>query len=199
MAAPSYDWLDSMIWSVGIASVLIGVIGLKYKVSRGVPDGGVQEFTAFGVILLIIGVFLFVSGLAIGIMWPFPMSGGVYNVLFSGASALGGIMLISIAYGLLRQVDFRPISYAALFFGVYLLVAAYSIASYRLTRTPEFSTLIFALLGITSILSLPAVHVRNPWILRIFGVLAIVTGLLWMFEGAMATYGHTAPPPKTTT
>jgi len=198
MATPSYDWLDSMIWSVGISSILIGVAALRTKLSQGKIDNH-NEIAPLTYVLLLIGVFLFVSGLAIGIIWPFPMSGGVYNVLFSGASALGGIVLLSISTALLRNSDLRFISYLAFFFGIYLFVAAYSIASYRLTRTPEFSSVIFALLGLSSVLSLPAVYTGNKTLLRVFGIVVIITGLLWLYEAANVTYGHLAPPPPTTT
>jgi len=201
MAAPAYDWLDSMIWSVGIASVVIGVSALKSKINNGVADDGNNGsfLGASAFLLLLIGLFLFVSGLAIGIIWPFPMSGGVYNVLFSGASALGGIMLIAISITLIRKVDLRILSYGALLFGIYLFDVAYSIASYKLTKTPDFSATIFSVLGLASILSVPATHLRNTWILRIFAVVAIVAGLLWLFEAYNVTYSHLAPPPPQTT
>jgi len=196
MTTPAYDWLDSMIWGVSMASVVIGVSALKSKINNGVADDGNNGafLGASAFLILLIGVFLFVSGLAIGIMWSFPMVGGVYNVLFSGASALGGIILIAISVALIRRADLRVISYGALLFGIYLLDVAYSIASYRLTRTPDFSATIFAALGVASILSVPATHLRNTWILRIFAIVAIIAGLLWLFEAYNVTYSHLAPP-----
>jgi uncharacterized membrane protein len=68
-----------------------------------------------------------------------------------------------------------------------------------LTRTPEFSSVIFALLGLSSVLSLPAVYTGNKTFLRVFGIVVIITGLLWLYEAANVTYGHLAPPPPTTT
>ncbi|MEM1650137.1 MAG: DUF981 family protein [Sulfolobales archaeon] len=200
MAAPSYDWLDSVIWAVGISSILIGAAGLKYRIREGgMLDGSAQELSSFGIVLALTGVFLFISGLAIGIMWPFPMSGGIYNVIFSGSSALGGIMLLAIAYGLFRSLDFRPLSYIAFFFGIYLIVVAYTILSFNLTREPLFSAILYIMLGLTSIISLPAFHLRSSTALRIFGILAIITGLLWIYMGANTTYSHATPPPPTTT
>ncbi|MGC9009407.1 MAG: hypothetical protein ACP5I7_02175 [Sulfolobales archaeon] len=40
MTTPAYDWLDSMIWSASMASVVIGVSALKSKINSGVADDG---------------------------------------------------------------------------------------------------------------------------------------------------------------
>ena len=189
-----------MIWSIGIASFSIGVLALKtnYNSSNGDIDPN-SDHRGAALLLLIIGVFLFVSGLAIGIMWPFPMSGGVYNVLFSGSSALGGIILIAISLTLLQRGSFKTLSIGAALFGIYLLVVAVAISSYHLTKEPEFSALIFALLGVTAIYSAIPMHVPNKWLLRGFAFLAIITGILWIYFAAQVTLSHAAPPPLSTT
>jgi uncharacterized membrane protein len=92
------DFLDTMAWDIAISGILlaVGSIELRYNsltASIEEKDGPLKR--GFAVAIGACGFYLFLSGVAISFIWPFAISGGVYNVLFGGIATLGGLVLLA--------------------------------------------------------------------------------------------------------
>jgi uncharacterized membrane protein len=127
-------------------------------------------------------------------MWPYAFSGGVYNLLFGGAATLGGLLLIAISMAFYTNRGLKAISYFAVVLGLYLIIDAYSILNYNLTRNPMFSAVLYAAPAVATFLSVPATHTDNIQLRRLFAISAFLFALAWLYFAANVTIGHLQPP-----
>jgi uncharacterized membrane protein len=199
MALP-FDYLDSMAWSIVASAVLVGIaaIRLPFKASEDtVEDKGKHLRMGLAVALGATGFYLFITGLAISITWPFASSGGVYNILFGGAASLGGLVILATSVTLAINASLKAVSYFAVVVGLYLVVDAYAIMSYGLTRADGRLIAILAYGGaaLASFLSVPATHSDNKYLRWLFAVFAFLFALAWLAQAGTFTWGHLAPPP----
>lgn len=119
-------------------------------------------------------------------------------MLFGGAAALGGLVVLSTAAALYFGHGLQATSYFAFVVGLYLIVDAYSIISYstdavKITREPLLSALLYLAPATAMVLSVPAVHLQNKWTRRIFGVFALLFAVAWLYFAYTVTYGHLKP------
>ena len=150
-----------MAWSIVVSAVLVGIaaIRLPYKASEDtVEDRGKPLRKGLVIALGASGFYLFITGLAISITWPFAASAGAYNILFGGAASLGGLVILATAVTLAMNGSLKAVSYFAVVVGLYLAVDAYSIMSYGLTRadTRWLAVSSYAAAALASFLSVPA-------------------------------------------
>ncbi len=194
-----FDYLDSMMWSIVASGVLLGIamLRLRYKASSdSVEDEGKNLAKGLAIPLGAAGLYLFVTGIAISLTWPFgAISGGVYNVLFGGAAALGGLVLLSASVALFLGRGLQAVSYFAVVVGLYLIVDAVSILNYQLTREPTLSALLYLAPAAATFLSVPATHIDNKWLRRLFAVFAFLFAVAWLVFASQVTLGHLEPPP----
>jgi len=199
MALP-FDYLDSMAWSIVASALLVGIaaIRLPYKASEDtVEDKGKPLRTGLAVALGASGLYLFITGVAISITWPFSASGGAYNILFGGAASLGGLVILATSAALAINGSLKAVSYFAVVVGLYLVVDAYAIMNYGLTRadTRWLAASSYAAAAVASFLSVPATHIDNKWLRWLFAVFAFLFALAWLAQAYNFTWGHLAPPP----
>ena len=86
------DFLDTMAWDVALSGILLAAaaITLRYEPSTSLIEEKNRSLRqGFGAALGLCGFYLFLSGVTISFVWPFTISGGVYNVLFGGIATLG--------------------------------------------------------------------------------------------------------------
>ena len=191
------DFLDVMAWDVSVSAFLLcmGAIMLHYKSSTGLvdenADGGLRR--GFAVAAGASGFYLFISGLAIGFIWPFTISGGVYNVLFGGIATLGGLVLLTSAIMLFLNVNLKPVSYFAAVAGLYAFVDAYSMLKFSLTSSPLLSALGYMSFTAPALLSVPATHLSNKWWRWLFVIFALIFAIAWLYQAATFTYLHLNP------
>jgi uncharacterized membrane protein len=205
MAAPNFDYLDSMMWSIAASGLMVGIAALRlhYKASSdSFEEEGKNVRTGLGMALGLAGFYLFLTGISISFKWPFTSSGGIYNILFGGSAALAGLVLLATSAAFLLGRGLQGASYLALLTGIYLLVDAYSIFTYstggvKVTSDPMLSTLVFLAPAAPLILSVPATHTDNKWLRWLFAIFAFLFGIAWLYMAAKTTYGHLAPPPPT--
>lgn len=200
MAAPNFDYLDSMMWSIAASGIILGVafLRLRYKASSDSFDEEQKNIsTGLGIALGATAFYLFITGISISFTWPFGFSGGVYNILFGGVSTLGGLVLLSVSAALLLRKGLQACSYFALVVGIYLIVDAYSIFTYGLTSDPTKSTLLYLAPAAAMILSVPATHIQNKWARWVFAIFAFVFAIAWLYFGYTVTPSHLKPPPPT--
>lgn len=205
MAAPNFDYLDSMMWSIAASGIILGVaaLRLRYKASSDSIDEEQKNLASgFGVALGATGFYLFITGISISFNWPFTSNGGVYNILFGGASALGGLVLLTVAAALFFRRGLQACSYFALVLGIYLLVDAITIfnsngLAVKLTSDPIKSTLLYLAPVAPLILSVPATHIQNKWARWVFAIFAFVFAIAWLYFGYATTPSHLKPPQPT--
>ena len=193
------DFLDSMAWDVAAAAALLGVTMLKlpYKASSGsVNAEGRNIRIGLAAAIGASGLYLFLTGIAISFIWPFgAISGGLYNVLFGGVAALGGLLLLAISVVLFLNSSLAPVSYFAVVVGTYAVVGAYAMVSYGLTKEPLVSALGYLAFAVTAFLSVPATHSDNRWLRWLFAAFAFLFALAWVIQAAGFTLEHLQPPP----
>jgi len=182
--------LDSMAWDIGISAVLLGIAALRlpYKASSGsVENEGRNLRLGFATAIGASGLYLFINGIAISLTGPFP---GVYPILFGGVSSLGGLVLLATSIALFLNAGLSAVSYFAFVAGLYAVVDAYAMVRIRLTRTPELSALAYLAFAAAAFLSVPATHLDNKWLRRLFAVFAFLFAIPWLYEGVLFTLGH---------
>jgi uncharacterized membrane protein len=195
LAAPPFDYLDSMMWSIVASAIILGVaaLRLRYKASSDSIDEEQKNLsTGLGIALGATGFYLFITGISISFTWHF--SGG-YPILFGGVGALGGLVLLSGAVALFLRRGLQACSYFALVLGLYLIVDAYSIwtSSPQLTKSPLESTLLYLAAAAPSILSVPAFHIENKYGRWVFAIFAFLFAIGWLYFAASTTPTHLAP------
>ena len=198
MAAPSFDLLDSMMWSIVAIAVFLGVGGLRlpYKASSGSINKEAEgQRIGLAITLAATGFYLFIAGFFISVRWPFPFAGGVYNVLYGGSASLAGLVVLSISAALFLNNGLKAVSYFAAVLGLYLVVDAMSIITYGLSTNPALTTVYYLAAAASSFLSVPAMHTDNKWLRRLFAGVAFLFALLWFYNAATTTLAHLAPPP----
>jgi uncharacterized membrane protein len=192
----AYDFLDTMAWDVAISGVLliVGSIALRYD-SLSAPIDEKSSSLKRGVALAIgaCGFYLFLSGVAISFIWPFAISGGVYNVLFGGVATIGGLVLLAGALALFLNVDLRPVTYLAAVAGVYSVVDAYAIVSNGLTSSPLLAALGYLSFSAPAFLSVPAAHSKSKLWRWLFTLFAFVFAVAWLYQAANFTLAHLQP------
>jgi len=193
-----FDYLDSMAWDIVVSAVLLGVAALRlpYKASSdSVEEGGKNLRIGFAAAIGASGLYLFITGMAISFTWPFSMSGGVYNILFGGVAALGGLVLLATSVALFLNAGLSAVSYFAVVVGLYSVVGAIAMVNYRLTTSPELSALGYLSFAAASLLSVPATHSDNKWLRWLFAVFAFLFAIAWLYQATNFTWRHLLPPP----
>jgi uncharacterized membrane protein len=191
-----FDFLDSMAWDVAISAVLLGLSSLllPYKPLEGcVDDVARNKRIGFSVCIGASGFYLFLSGVAISLMWPFDLNNGVYNVLFGGIAALGGLVLVAGSIVLYVNASLKPVTYLAAVAGLYGIVDAYAIIAHSLTSEPLISALAYLSFAAPAILSVPAFHSEDRRWRIVFSVFAFLFAAAWLLEASSFTLAHLTP------
>ena len=191
-----FDFLDTMAWVVAIGGVLlaIGSIVIDYNsLIASIKEKNSSLKVGFAVAIGACGFYLFLSGVAISFKWPFVISNGVYNVLFGGIAALGGLVLLAGSITLFINADLRPITYLAAIAGLYSVVDAYAIVSNSLTRSPLLAALGYLSFAAPAFLSVPATHSRNKFWRWLFTLFVILFAAVWLYQAANFTLDHLQP------
>ena len=192
----AYDFLDSMAWVVSISGFLLALaaISLRYKpTTASIEEKDMHFRVGFGAAIALCGSYLFLTGLSISFTWPFAISSGVYNILFGGIAALGGLVLLAGAIVLFFNGNPRPVSYFAAAVGFYAIVDAYAIFTYGLTSSPLLSALGYLSFAAPAVLSVPAAHLENKVWKWLFIVFLILFTAAWFYQAANFTFAHLNP------
>jgi len=198
-----FDYLDSMAWDIVVAAILLGVaaIRLPYKASSGsVEEHGKNLRVGLAVAIGASGLYLFLTGLAISITWPYAaVAGGLYNVLFGGIATLGGLLLLATSAALFFNASLSAVSYFAAVIGLYAVVDALAMVTYNLTSSPLLAALGYLSFAVTTFLSVPAFHSDNKWLRWLFAIFSFLFAIAWLYQASQFTWGHLKPPTPTPT
>jgi len=193
VAAPAFDYLDSMMWIIGASGIILGVaaLRLRYKASTDSIDEEQKNMSkGLGVALGATGFYLFIASMGINFGWHF--SGGS-NILFGGVGALGGLVLLSVSAALYLGRGLQACSYFAGVLGLYLVSDAYSIWTYHLTSDPTKSTLVYLAPAAALLLSVPAVHIESRWSRYVWAIFAFLFAGAWLYFAMTTTPSHLHP------
>lgn len=148
----------------------------------------------FALTALSIGIISALMTLHMFIFKPIPSH---YVELFG--IGLGIYSLLFIAGGLALYVgnDLRVISYLAAIGGLLMLQAANATLSFSLTRNPSLTATLFILSALAAFSLVASTHTKTgtkPWKVAtiVVAVLAISMGIIALFIGVNAYYGHIA-------
>jgi uncharacterized membrane protein len=191
------DFLDTMAWSVAVSATLfaIGSLTLPYDTeSCSIKETAKNLRLTFAAVAGVLGLYMFISGISIGIIWPFTFSGGIYNVLFGGIATFGGLILLAGSATLFLNGNARPLSYLAAIGGLYAVIDAVAMLYHGHTLVPVVSALSYLSFAATAFLSVPATHSRNRLWLRIFAISSFIFAAFWIFQAANFTWSHLIPP-----
>jgi uncharacterized membrane protein len=186
-----------MAWDVALSAVLLalGALTLPYDSKQGhVDESAGHTRMGFAVAAGAAGFYLFLSGIAISFIWPFAITGGVYNILFGGVATLGGLVFLAGAVALARNADLRPVTYFAAVVGVYAMVDAYAIMLYNLTSSPLTSALAYLSFAAPAILSVPLSRLGGKRWRMVFALFAFLFAAAWLIQAASFTLAHLKPP-----
>jgi uncharacterized membrane protein len=192
-----FDFLDTMAWDVAVSGVLlaVGSIALRYNsLTASIEEESRQLKLGFAIAIGACGFYLFLSGVVISFIWPFTISGGVYNVLFGGIASLGGLVLLAGAFALFLNANLRPVTYLAAIAGLYSVVDAYAIVTNGLTSSPLLAALGYLSFAAPAFLSVPAAHSKSRLWRWLFTVFALVFAAAWLYQAANFTLAHLQPP-----
>jgi uncharacterized membrane protein len=193
---PPIDFLDTMAWSVAVSATLfaIGSLTLPYDAeSCSIKETAKSLRLTFAVIAGVLGLYMFISGISIGVLWPFTFSGGIYNVLFGGIATFGGLILLAGSATLFLNGNARPLSYLVAIGGLYAVIDAVAMLYHGHTTVPVVSALSYLSFAATAFLSVPATHSKNRLWLRVFAISAFVLAAIWLFQASSFTWEHLIP------
>lgn len=192
------DPLD--IWLTTMGGVLLALAYWLYLnyLSKAQIDERIAVNRAFGVFLIIYGIYAMASGLWATFTWPFP---GPYNILFSDAWPFFGVA--ALVLGLINYLkEFAAPEGKTLHYirGALIGVAAVSLPPllygldiwmYGLTKEPEIAGLMFVLIGLAGLLS-PLLTVRRTQrgIAILLLIFIAVAALIALFIGVSAAFAH---------
>ncbi len=141
-----------------------------------------------GYYYLAIGIYSFITGLWASFTWPLP---GPYNIILSDPWPLFGLAFILLGLQNIFNLNLRGILYGVSALGLPIVFYGVSILRYGLTRSPVFSGLMFLAIGFTALLSpLLAFETTKKFSAYIFIILLLVGGILAIFTGYNAVFGH---------
>jgi uncharacterized membrane protein len=193
LAAPAFDYLDSMMWSIAASGIILGIaaLRLRYKASTDSIDEEQKNIASgLGVALGATGFYLFIASMGINFGWHFS-SGS--DILFGGVGALGGLVLMSVAAALFLRRGLQACSYFAAVLGLYLVSDAYSIWTYGLTSDPTKATLVYLAPAAALLLSPFAVHFESRWSRWIWAIFAFLFAGAWLYFAMTTTPAHLHP------
>jgi len=190
LAAPAFDYLDSMMWSIAASGIILGVaaLRLRYKASTDSVDEGQKNISSgLGIALGATGFYLFITSIYFSFGWHLP---GSYNILFGGVGALGGLVLLCVAAALYLGRGLQACSYFGAVLGLYLISDAYSIHTFALTSDPLKSTLVYLAPAVALLLTIPAVHIESKWVRYLWAIAAFIFAGAWLYFAMTTTPSH---------
>ncbi|MEM1599066.1 MAG: DUF981 family protein [Pyrobaculum sp.] len=178
------DPLDLWLQILGVSLLLIAYWVYRNYVKQ--PDPSFNKAFSMGAIPL--GLYILATGIWATATWPFP---GPYNILYSDAWPLFGVVLISLGlaswFGHVQRVLFY--AYAGLSLPIFVYGVA--IAYFHLTQEPEVAAAMYVLIGLAGLLSpLLAVGRGGRPAAYLIIVLLIAAAAIALFLGVNVTFAH---------
>ena len=179
------DPLDT--WLMLLAATLFAAAAYVYFTLIRPLKEQEQLNRGFGVYFLGVGIYALATGIWATITWPFP---GPYNIVLMDPWAIFGVACLVLGLSLLLRIDLAFTSLGFAFLGILPAVYGLAILNYRLTRTPELTFTMYFFTGLAVLLSPIFFHKKNKTLAYIAVALLVIAGLIALFIGVNATFGH---------
>jgi putative membrane protein len=167
---------------VNMAAGLLVLAGFVF-VSAGKGDckKWCPPFAATGLIALLGGVHMTLT-------WPLP---GSYNILFGEMSVLLGAVFLGMALATSREWGLLPIGLYAVLPGAVAVLLGIRVIDLGMTKSPILAGCGFMLSGLSGVLLLPVVWLKNSRVVRSLASLVILAAaVIWVLVGFGAYWGH---------
>jgi len=155
---------------------LVKPLAEKEKLDRG-----------FGAYYLAVGVYALATGVWATITWPFP---GPYNIVLMDPWAIFGVACLVLGLSLLMRIELMYTSLGFAFLGIIPIAHGLGILTYRLTRTPELTFLMYFLTGLSVLLSPVFFYKKSKTLAYLAIAFLVVAGIIALFIGVNAVFGH---------
>lgn len=201
------DNLAYSLFSISFASfLLLYTIISMYLVYRRGRKNYIEYLGSASVPLLLIGLFMVVTGLWGQFTWPLP---GSYNTLFYDPLLSLGLLLVGFFFAVRYKVRLAYLGFFGLLVGLMVIVYGYQGYQIGLTSAPIMMLAMYIFYGASGILAYPVSliadrlpgHKRGTvWIgwyvlLFAFCIVLLVAGLLSAGTGYFAVSQHLLTPP----
>jgi putative membrane protein len=146
------DILTSQLISIGFAGLLVVYLAIEGYLAYKHKEPLIEKAYAASIPLLIVGLYIFITGLYSQFIWPLP---GSYNILFYDIYTLLGVIVLALAFALKYKSELHYIGFIALLFGFFVIYYGYIGYSLGMTSAPLGMLAMYSLFGIGSIASYP--------------------------------------------
>jgi putative membrane protein len=176
-------------------NLVAGTVLLAYYLWKGLDAEDQKPYAAaFG----LTGLLSLTLGLRLAFTWPLP---GSYNVGYSDATTLFGVVFLATAISLAMGWDLKPVALYAFFAGVDAVIVGIRIWSLQLGKEPLVAAIGFILAGLGGIFAFPFFQwFRDNKAIRWIAILILLaTAAIWAatFYGAlwehMANFANWVP------
>lgn len=158
-----------------------------------------KNIQSLAVPMLVLGIFDAVSGFVMSFTWPLP---GAYNILFGDPILFVGLIMVSAAIMIFKNMDLKVLSVLGFLLGIYILIEAFGIISIPGLETGLDQVLavgFYICAGLSALLS-PMIYM-NPktqggkYAYYLLIALLVLTALAALVIGYGGVYGHLLAPP----
>ena len=186
------DPLAVMLLAAGASAAIIALYFIMVVKQK-------KNIQGLAVPMLMLGIFNAVSGFIMSFGWPLP---GAYNILFGDPILFLGIIMVSAAIMIFKNMDFKVLSVLGFLLGIYVLIEAFGIISIPGLETGLDKVLavgFYVFAGLSALLS-PMIYLnpktqRGKYAYCLLAALLILTALAALVIGYGAVYSHLLAPP----
>jgi uncharacterized membrane protein len=192
-----------MAWSIVASGIIVAVAAfrLRYDTSTdSFEEANKNVARGLGIALGTTGFYLFLTGITISFMAQFAQT---YNILFGGVATLAGLVIMSLAAVFYLGHGLQAVSYFGFVVGLYLAIDAVAIFSTRnsttakLTSDPLEATLLYLASAGVLLWTPFAAHIKSKYARWVFGILAFLFAMAWLYFAYNTTLTHLGAFPST--
>lgn len=169
-------------------NLVAGTVLLAYYLWNGLDAEDQKPYAAaFG----LTGLLSLTLGLRLAFTWPLP---GSYNVGYSDATTLFGVVFLATAISLAMGWDLKPVALYAFFAGVDAVIVGIRIWSLQLGQEPLVAAVGFVLAGLGGVFAFPFFQwFRDNKVIRWIAILILLaTAAIWAVTFYAALWAHLA-------
>lgn len=169
-------------------NLVAGTVLLAYFLWKGLDAEDQKPYAAaFG----LTGLLSLTLGLRLAFTWPLP---GSYNVGYSDATTLFGVVFLATAIALAMGWDLKPVALYAFFAGVDAVIVGVRIWSLQLGQEPLVAAIGFVLAGLGGVFAFPFFQwFRDNKVIRWIAILILLaTAAIWAATFYAALWAHLA-------
>jgi putative membrane protein len=169
-------------------NLVAGTVLLAYYLWRGIDEKDQRPYAAA---FFVVGLLSLTTGLRLAFTWPLP---GSFNVGYSDATSLFGIVFLGAAIALSQGWSLVPVTVYAFFAGIDAIIVGVRILSLGLGQEPLIAAAGFVLAGLGGVGSFPFFEwFKDNRLVRWLAILMLLaTAAIWAATFYAALWSHLA-------